>query len=91
MLVAIPFLAIVLGLFAGFVTVRSGLTGLAWGLATALGAALAVTLFKENAAQGLDVLFWTGLWVFVLLPAMLALGLGAVLGRMDAAPRGAVV
>lgn len=84
MLVAIPFLAVVLGLMLGFFPMRAGRSDLAMGVAGLLATLLALVLWKEQTSAGLDMLVWTGLWLFVLTPGLAALTLGAGLGHLVA-------
>lgn len=87
MLVTIPFFAIAIALIMGFAPVRAGCGGVSLTLGILLSVLLALTFWKEQNSVGIDTLVWTGLWVFVLVPALVALMVGAVLGQLAARPK----
>lgn len=80
MLFAIPFLSFLVGLLAGHTTLRAGRwCGLA-GLILLLTVVGVWALRSEGAAVGLDVFLYTFAFWGAVVPAAVALGLGALLG-----------
>lgn len=83
MLYAIPFLSFLTALLWGHLLMREGCRVALGGLAGLLVAAALWALWQEGQAVGLDVIFHVLAFWGVLVPALLALGLGAALGWLD--------
>ncbi|SNS89867.1 hypothetical protein [Antarctobacter heliothermus] len=81
MIFIIPAVAALIGLTAGWGFLRYGLSGLAWALSALLAILMAWGLYKSQTAQGWDALAYVVLWLLGAAPALLGLGLGALIGR----------
>ena len=80
MLLAIPFLSFLTALLWGHLLMRAGHCEAVAGLGSLLACAAFWALWCEGRAVGLDVLLYTLAFWGALLPALLALAIGAALG-----------
>lgn len=81
MIFIIPAGAALIGLAAGWGLLRYGLSGVAWALSGLLAVLLAWGFYKSQVAQGWDALAYVVIWLLGATPALLGLGLGALIGR----------
>ncbi|WP_323771096.1 hypothetical protein [Antarctobacter sp.] len=81
MIFVIPAVAALIGLTAGWGFLRYELSGAAWVVTVLLSVLMAWGLYKSQTAQGWDALAYVILWLLGAAPALLGLGLGAVIGR----------
>lgn len=83
MLLAVPFAAFFLALVAGHQAMSRGRHDVATGLAAVLASLGLWAFWREAITPGLDVVLYTLLIWGAVLPGLLALGLGALLGWAD--------
>ena len=81
MIFVIPAVAALIGLTAGWGFLRYGVSNAAWSMALLLSVLLAWALYKSQTAQGWDALAYVIIWLLGAVPALLGLGLGALIGR----------
>ncbi|WP_417206992.1 hypothetical protein [Antarctobacter sp.] len=81
MIFVIPAVAALIGLTAGWGFLRYGLSRAAWAMTLLLAGLMAWGLYKSQVAQGWDALAYVILWLLGAAPALLGLGLGALIGR----------
>ncbi|ASP22870.1 hypothetical protein ANTHELSMS3_04266 [Antarctobacter heliothermus] len=81
MIFVIPAVAALIGLTAGWGFLRYGMSSAAWTVTVLLAVLMAWGLYKSQVAQGWDALAYVVIWLLGAAPALLGLGLGALIGR----------
>ncbi|MBT55029.1 MAG: hypothetical protein CMF72_16720 [Mameliella sp.] len=81
MIFVIPAVAALIGLTAGWGLLRYGQSGATWTATFLLAVLMAWGLYKSQVAQGWDALVYVVIWLLGAAPALLGLGLGALIGR----------
>ncbi|SMX43460.1 hypothetical protein [Maliponia aquimaris] len=82
MILGLPAVALLFGLVPGWICLAAGRGRIAALLALALIGGILWAFARQEAAPGLDGLDRLILWLFGLAPALLGLGIGALIGHL---------